>query len=134
MKAIDILNTFEKSELIDIIVQYRESGYYPLELFTMVTDKHNYSLRELEETWEYLVDRANSFEDEGNPKAADILSDSANLIFHQVQRISNPEAKYFLNRMADDLISAAEEDGIGMDQDAEWVYLQIRDEILEYIG
>lgn len=129
-----ILESMEKSELIELILKYSDQGYFPMDLFTMAATNYTFSLEELEDRWEYVVDRANAFEDDDNPIAADILSDAAELLFKQAQRLDKDSAETFLHGMVDDLTAAAEEDGIGMKQDSEWMYLQVRDEIEEYLG
>ena len=40
-----------------------------MDLFTMAAMKHSFSLEELEARWEYVVDKANAFEDDDNPIA-----------------------------------------------------------------
>ena len=134
MDTREILESMDKSELIELILRYSDQGYFPMDLFTMAAMKYSFSLEDLETRWEYVVDRANAFEDDDNPIAADVLSDAAELFFKQAQRLDKDSAESFLQKMIDDLTAAAEEDGIGMKQDSEWMYLQVRDEIEEYLG
>lgn len=58
----------------------------------------------------------------------------AELLFEQIKRIDSEEVKELLQRMIDDLEKAAEEEGIGMNEDSEWMYLQVKDDIEEYCG
>jgi vacuolar-type H+-ATPase subunit E/Vma4 len=58
----------------------------------------------------------------------------AELLFEQIKRIDSEEVKELLQSMIDDLEKAAEEEGIGMNEDSEWMYLQVKDDIEEYCG
>ena len=48
--AWEILDTLDKEELIDLIVEYGDNGYYPLDLF-LLRSKHEYTAGELENHW-----------------------------------------------------------------------------------
>lgn len=130
----EVLNSIDKAELIERIIQYGDNGYYPLELFTMAAEKYSFSADELEEEWEGIVDHARRFDEDENPLAADVLSDGAGLVFEQAKRLNKEQAEGLLRRMIEDLTLATEEEGIGMQHDSEWLYIQVRDEIEEYLG
>ena len=127
------LESIEKDELIELIMSYADEGYYPVELFAMASDKYTYTLEDLEEKWEDILDKANAFEDDANPKAADLLKDASTLVFNQAKKLSKGEAKDFLSRVAEDLSAAASEDGIGCQTDSEWLYLDVQKEIEKYL-
>ena len=65
---------------------------------------------------------------------AELLAMGAELLFEQIKRIDSEEVKELLQSMIDDLEKAAEEEGIGMNEDSEWMYLQVKDDIEEYCG
>lgn len=130
----DVLDSMDKSELVELILQYSDEGFYPSSLFTMSAEKYAFSVDDLQKEWEYIVDQANAYEDDGNGRAADVLGDGAELVFKQAQRLDNESAEALFRQMVDDLETAALEDGIGMQQDAEWMYLQVKDEIEECLG
>ena len=134
MNSREVLDSMDKSELVELILRYSDEGFYPSSLFTMSSEKYSFSVDDLQKEWEYIVDQANSYEDDGNTRAADVLGDGAELVFKQAQRMDIDSVEALLQTMVDDLTSAAEEDGIGMEQDAEWMYLQVRDEIEDYLG
>ncbi|MDC7279586.1 hypothetical protein NXH64_08740 [Butyrivibrio fibrisolvens] len=133
MDVREVLNSIDKEDLINLIINYSDGGYYPLDLFTLAAMEHAFSVEELEAGWEHVVDQANAYEDDDNPKAADLLGDAAALFFKQAKRLDKKAAKAFMQRMVDDLTDAAEVDGVGMSRDAEWIYLQVRDEIEEWM-
>ncbi len=133
MDVREVLNSIDKEDLINLIINYSDEGYYPLDLFTLAAIEHAFSVEELEAAWEHVVDQANAYEDDDNPKAADVLGDAAELVFEQAKRLDKKAAKAFMHRMVDDLTDAAEVDGVGMSRDAEWIYLQVRDEIEEWM-
>ena len=130
----EALETFTKEELTDLIIEYSETGYFPIELFLLRAD-NNYSADELKEMWNSLYQKAREYEESGSDLGAELLADAAEAVFEAAQNFSDEEAGKDLCRfLVSELTDAAEEDGIGMYCDSEWLYEEIQDEIEEYLG
>lgn len=129
----EILNTLSKEELIELIIENSDNGYYPLELFLLKAD-YAFKIEEIEKYWSNIYDKALVMNEEGNNLCADYLAVGAEMCLNQIKKLYNEEDKKRLcDRMVKDLTDAAEKDGIGMDSDDEWLYLEVRDKIDEYI-
>ena len=129
----DILDTFSKADLIDLIIEYSDNGYYDLDLFLMRAKKQ-FSAEEIENNWNGFYVKAQSYTGASDDMGADILRDGAELCFEQVKKLADLEQKRNLcNLLVAELTAAAEEDGIGMYTDSEWVYMEVRDRIKAYI-
>ena len=129
----EVLNTFSKEELIELIIEYSDNGYYDLDLFLMRADQEM-SAGEIENTWNGFYVKAQEYTGDEDDKGADYLRDGAELCFEQAKRLSKIEdVKVLCNEFVADLTAAAEQDGIGMNTDSEWVYLEMRDKIQNYI-
>ncbi len=76
----------------------------------------------------------NQYDNEGNPRAADMLRDAAELVFHQAKRLGRDAAEPLLKQMMEDLQEAEDSTGIGMKWDSEWLYMQVRDAIEEFLN
>ncbi|WP_028243938.1 hypothetical protein [Pseudobutyrivibrio ruminis] len=101
MNKREVLESMNKEDLIDLIIQYGDNGLFPLELH--------------------------------DSNAANVLAIGAELLFEQIRRIDSEELNPLLETMIGDLERAAEEDGIGMYEDSEWLYLEVKDDIEEYL-
>ena len=129
----EVLNTFSKEELIELIIEYSDNGYYDLDLFLMRADQEM-SAGEIENTWNGFYVKAQEYTGDEDDKGADYLRDGAELCFEQAKKLPKIEdVKVLCNEFVADLTAAAEQDGIGMNTDSEWVYLEMRDKIQNYI-
>lgn len=126
------LNSINKADLIDIIIELSDNGYYPLELFLLRGSSAMDGL-ELENHWNAIYEEALK-QDEVNPDfAADILRIGAELCFKKAKMFSNEgDIRNFCQMMVADLHDAAESDGIGMESDSEWIYLDYADQLEAY--
>ncbi|OON87446.1 hypothetical protein BXO88_04010 [Oribacterium sp. C9] len=89
---------------------------------------------EIENSWNGFYLKAQEYTGSDDDKGADYLRDGAELCFEQAKKLSDIEdVKGLCSELVADLTTAAEEDGIGMNTDSEWVYLEIRDKIHDYI-
>ena len=123
----------KKEELIELIIEYSDNGYYDLDLFLMRADQEM-SAGEIENTWNGFYVKAQEYNGDEDDKGADYLRDGAELCFEQAKKLSKIEdVKVLCNEFVADLTAAAEQDGIGMNTDSEWVYLEMRDKIQNYI-
>lgn len=130
----EILNTLSKEELIELIIENSDNGYYPLELFLLKAD-YAFKIEEIEKYWSNIYDKALVMNEEGNNLCADYLAVGAEMCFDQIKKLdSEDDKRHMCDRMVKDLTDAAEKDGIGMASDDEWMYLEVRDKIGEYIG
>ena len=129
----ETLNTFSKEELIELIIEYSDNGYYDLNLFLMRADTP-LCAGEIENSWNGFYVKAQEYTGDEDDKGADYLRDGAELCFEQAKKLPKIEdVKVLCNEIVADLTVAAEQDGIGMNTDSEWVYLEIRDKIQDYI-
>lgn len=129
----EILDTISKQDLIDLIVEYSDNGYFPIDLFLMKADQ-GLTAGDIENHWNGVYEKALEYMREKNELCADYLRDGAEMCFEQAKRLPDPEeCKMMCREIADDLTTAAEDDGIGMDTDSEWLYLEVREKIMDYI-
>lgn len=128
-----VLESMSKEELVELLVSYSDAGYFSLELFVLNASDYDFSIEELKAAWEQVIQQVSTLNDEKNPKAAELLRDTSSLLFEQARKLSDDRRYRLMERMVEDLTDAAEEQGIGIDGDSEWEYLQIRDEIQEYL-
>lgn len=130
----EILEGMQKDRLVDLIIEYSDNGYYPIELFLLKTD-YGFSADKIEEFWNNLYNKAAEYEGEKDDKGADLLRDAAELCFSQIQRLFDKEDQLSLCRkIVTDLDCAETQDGIGMNTDSEWIYMEWHDRIQEFIG
>lgn len=123
------LDSISKADLIELIIDMSDNGYYPLELF-LLNGTTVLGALELENSWNAIYEYARKRNNVNPDQAADILREGAELCFEKVEKFPNEkEAHDFCQMMIADLRNAAESDGIGMESDSEWVYLEYADQL-----
>ena len=125
----EVLDSLDKSELIDLIIEHADNGFYPHELFMLRAD-YQFSKGALIDIWESAYDKADQMEDNHEPYAADYLNFCAEEIYRLSKKLNDKERIEVCEMLVDDLARAAEEDGIGMYEDSEWIYEETRDMIV----
>ena len=131
--AREILDTISKQDLIDLIIKYSDNGYFPIDLFLMKANQ-GLTAGDIENHWNGVYEKALEYMREENELCADYLRDGAELCFEQAKNLSDQEeCKILCREISDDLTTAAEKDGIGMNTDSEWLYLEVREKINDYI-
>ena len=56
------------------------------------------------------------------------------MCFEQAKKLADDESKKSIcDMLIDSLTAASESDGIGMYHDSEWLYIEIRDEISDFV-
>lgn len=129
----EVLNSFSKEELIELIIEYSDNGYFDLDLFLMRADEASLA-EDIENSWNGFYVKAQEYTGDADDRGADYLRDGAELCFEQAKKLPKVEdVKVLCNEIVADLTAAAEQDGIGMNTDSEWVYLEVRDKIQDYI-
>ena len=128
-----MLDIFDKTDLIDLIIEHADNGFYPHELFMLRAD-YPFSKNALIDIWERAYDKADQMEDNQEPFAADYLNFCAEEIYRLSQKLDATESKQVCKMLVDDLARASEEDGIGMHEDSEWIYEKTRDKIASDIN
>lgn len=129
----EALECFNKTDLIELIMEYSDNGYFPLELFLLRSDVE-LSAYELENFWNGIYVKAQEMDQRNDDMGVQLLRDGAEMCFEKAKMISKEEDKQVLcKEIASDLQTAAEEDGIGMKNDSEWIYLEIKKTIEDYL-
>ena len=129
----EILNSLTKDDLIELLIQHSDYGYFPIDLFLLKAD-YQFSAEELEDSWNDIYDKAREYDNNDFNYAADLLRDCAEMCFEQAKKIEDVESgKAICSMLIDSLTKACEEDGIGMKYDSEWLYLEVRDAISNYV-
>ena len=119
--------------MIELIIEYSDNGYFPLELFLLRTDVE-FSAYDLENFWNGIYVKAQEMDQRNDDMGVQLLRDGAEMCFEKAKMLSREEDKQILcKEIASDLQTAAEEDGIGMKNDSEWVYLEIKETIEDYL-
>jgi hypothetical protein len=132
MNVRDIMEGLSREDLIDLVLEYSDNGYFPLEPFLLKTD-YAFTLEDLREIWKSAYEKAREYEDQKSDLGADLLRDVAELCFDHAKKIQNvDERAKVLQMLVDDLTKASEEDGIGMYSDSEWIYDEVREKIEEW--
>lgn len=132
MNVRDIMEGLSKEDLVDLVLEYSDNGYFPLEPFLLKAD-YAFTSDDLKEIWESVYEKAREYEDQKSDLGADLLRDVAELCFDQAKKIQNvDERAKVLQMLVDDLTKASEEDGIGMYSDSEWIYDEVREKIVEW--
>lgn len=132
MNARDVIESLSKEDLIDLVFEYSDNGYFPLEPFLLKID-YAFASDDLKEIWERTYEKAREYEDQKSDLGADLLRDVAELCFDHAKKIQNAdEQAKILQMLVDDLNRANEEDGIGMYTDSEWLYDEVREKIEEW--
>lgn len=132
MNKREVLESMNKEDLINLIIQYGDNGLFPLELFSLKAE-YDFSYDDLEKSWQEILRKALMLDMNHDSNAANVLAIGAELLFEQIKRIASEELNPLLETMLGDLERAAEEDGIGMYEDSEWLYLEVKDDIEEYL-
>ena len=133
MKAREIIESMNKEQLADLILEYSDNGYFPLEPFLLEAD-YPFTTDELMEIWENAYKKAVRYEENRSSLGDDLLADTAGLCFDHAKKIENEEEQVsVMKKLARDLVKAREEDGIGMYTDSEWVYDEIGEVIQSWI-
>ena len=123
------LEEFNKEDLIDIIMEISDNGYYPMPLI-LLHGPSEVDACELEEYWKSIYEAAKNQEDINSDQAADIIRTGAELCIKKAKMLSNEaDMQSFCQMMVEDLHEAAEADGIGMESDSEWLYLDYADKL-----
>ena len=131
MNVRDIMEGLSKEDLVDLVLEYSDNGYFPLEPFLLKAD-YAFTSDDLKEIWESVYEKAREYEDQKSDLGADLLRDVAELCFDHAKKIQNvDERAKVLQMLVDDLTKASEEDGIGMYSDSEWIYNEVREKIVE---
>jgi hypothetical protein len=132
MNVRDIMEGLSKEDLVDLVLEYSDNGYFPLEPFLLKAD-YAFTSDDLKEIWESVYEKAREYEDQKSDLGADLLRDVAELCFDHAKKIQNvDERAKVLQMLVDDLTKASEEDGIGMYSDSEWIYNEVREKIVEW--
>ena len=132
MNARDVIESLSKEDLIDLVFEYSDNGYFPLEPFLLKID-YAFASDDLKEIWERTYEKAREYEDQKSDLGADLLRDVAELCFDHAKKIQNAaEQAKVLQMLVDDLTRAREEDVIGMYKDSEWVYDEVKEKIKEW--
>lgn len=126
------LDAMSKWDLIDLIIELSDNGYYPLELCLLrgpsILDGY-----ELENSWNALYEDARQRNEVNPEQAADILREGAALCLEKAKMFpSKDDLHDFCQMMIEDLRNAAESDGIGMKSDSEWIYLEYAELLKKY--
>ena len=129
----EALGSMNKADLIELIIEYADNGFYPHELFLLKAD-YPFSATALREMWESAHDKAHRMEDEQDSNAADYLAFCADGIYKHALKLDDAEKLEICRMLGEDLTRAAEEDGIGMYGDSEWVYGDVKETIAAEIG
>lgn len=134
MSVREALEEFEKESLIDLVIEYGDNGYYPIELF-LLKSTYSYSKDELETMWNRIYSGAVEMDERNDDRCADLLRGGAEMYFEHIKQIVDTELRHEMcQALIEDLNRAAEEDGIGMKNDSEWVYTEVGEMIEEYDG
>ena len=129
MKEKEVLESLSKEELVDLILEYSDSGYFPLELFILTAD-YAFTADDIKDLWECSYYQALEYEHQRSDLGAVLLRDVSELCFERAKRFKNAdEQEKVLEMLTDDLTRASEEDGIGNYTDSEWLYDEVREEI-----
>lgn len=124
-----ILDEINKADLVDLIIEYSDNGFFPLEFF-LLKSSYSFNADELINHWDSIYLSAQRENEKDEDRAAEILASGSKLVAEIADRDLNEEnAKNIYSKVIDDLHTAAEEDGIGMECDSEWIYLDIADEL-----
>lgn len=126
------LDAISKGDLIDLIIELSDNGYYPLEL-CLLRGPSILDGQELENSWNALYEDARQRNEVNPEQAADILREGAALCLEKAKMFpSKDDVHDFCQMMIADLHNAAESDGIGMKGDSEWVYLEYAELLEKY--
>ena len=129
----EVLDSFNKTDLIELIIEHSDNGYFPLELF-LLKSKVEFSAYDLENIWNGIYVKAQELEQRDDDMGTQLLRDGAEMCFEKAKLPpKEQEIQDLCKEIAEDLQTAAEEDGIGSKSDSEWVYLEIKEIIEDYV-
>ncbi len=129
----EILDSLSKQDLIELLIEYSDNGYFPLDLFLLKAD-YRFTAEDLEEYWNDIYDKALEYDRNKDDRASNLLRDCAEMCFDQAKKLEDAESKKSIcDMLIDSLTAASESDGIGMYHDSEWLYIEIRDEISDFV-
>lgn len=129
----DILELMDKHQLVDLIMEYSDNFYFPLELFLLQAD-YPYSRSDLERLWGDIYSQALEYDENDISKGADYLADMGKLVFKRIKDLkSKSDQRLLCDVLIADLERASTDDGIGMGGDAEWLYDEVREQIQDYL-
>lgn len=63
MNARDVIESLSKEDLIDLVFEYSDNGYFPLEPFLLKID-YAFASDDLKEIWERTYEKAREYEDQ----------------------------------------------------------------------
>lgn len=134
-KSMDIreeLDSISKEDLIELIIELSDNGYYPLELY-LLRGSSILDGQKLENSWNNIYEDARRRNEINPDQAADILREGAELCLEKAKMFPNNEDVHvFCQMMIADLHNAAESDGIGMKSDSEGIYLEYAEFLKKY--
>lgn len=72
MNARDVIESLSKEDLVDLVFEYSDNGYFPLEPFLL---KANYAFTpdDLMGIWESAYEKAKEYEEQKSDLGADLL-------------------------------------------------------------
>ena len=130
----NILEWMNKHQLIDLILEYSDNNYFPLELFLLNAD-YIYEKADLERFWGNIYSQALEYDENDVSQGADYLADAAGLFFNCIKRLEDTaDQKSLCELVINDLYRASVDDGIGMGSDSEWLYDEVEEKIQDYLS
>ena len=128
------LEALDKEVLVQTIMDMAEGGAISLERIYLRND-NPLSASDIKDSWQRLYNFAREKDSTDDYDAASTLADGASLCLEKAKLLKNEaEAFSVCEEIANDLHDAAEVDGIGMYGDHEWIYLDVAEEIEEFLG
>lgn len=70
MNVRDIMEGLSKEDLVDLVLEYSDNGYFPLEPFLLKAD-YAFTSDDLKEIWESVYEKAREYEDQKSDLGAD---------------------------------------------------------------
>lgn len=134
MNVREVMETLSKDQLVDLVIDHSDNGWFPLELFLLKAD-YDFTADDLEKMWNHIYEKANELENQKIDMGAGLLCDAAEACFEYAKKFEDESERNKICQMLfDDLGRACVDDGIGMYGDSEWIYMEVRDQIAEYLG
>ena len=82
----EMLDSLTKDDLIDLLIQHSNYGYFPIDLFLLKAD-YKFSKEELEDSWNDIYDKALEYDRKKDGNASDYLRDCAEMCFEQAKKL-----------------------------------------------
>lgn len=124
----------DREELVQLMVEQSGQNVLPLE-YTLLSSSVKLTSAELMRCWKEIFQDAIRKDKQKDDMASDMLAEASNFCFDKAKQLHNEvEATQLLEYIQKDLISAAEEYGIGMEKDQEWMYLAVEEEIRKFLN